>query len=82
LVRCEGTDNKPSPLIARAYRKDCFLSTTTLEKNISTVPSTGSSVPVLNEKSGLVLQSVDGSSVGSTLKFGQPFAISTFDKSV
>jgi len=69
-------------LIAKAYRKDCFLSTATLEKNIPTIAAAGISVPALNEKTGFVLQSVDGSPIGSTLKFGQPFAISTFDKSV
>lgn len=56
LVRCEGTDNKPKSFIAKAYRKDCYLSTDTLMKDVHTVSATGVSVPELNEKTGLVLQ--------------------------
>jgi hypothetical protein len=56
LIRCEGTDNKPSSLIAKAYRKDCFLSTMPLVRGVPTVSATGVAVPELNERTGLVLQ--------------------------
>ena len=56
LVRCEGTDNKPSSLIAKAYRKDCYLSTLPLVRDVPTVGATGVSFPELNERTGLVLQ--------------------------
>lgn len=82
MLRCEGTNNKPSPLIAKAYRNDCYISTGPLTRDVTSVAATGASVPALNEKTGLILQSVDGSPAGSSIKFGQPFAISTFDKSV
>lgn len=82
MLRCEGTNNKPSPLIAKAYRNDCFISTGPLLKDATTVAAAGVTVPALNERTGLVVQSVDGSPAGSSIKFGQPFALSTYDKSV
>lgn len=82
FIRCEGTYNKPVSTIAKASREDCFLSATQLGNESNTALATGISMPVLNDKTALVMQSVDGTLNGNTVRFGQPFTISTYDKSL
>lgn len=82
LIRCEGTVNKPAKLIAKAERADCFLSTTQILEGSNTALATGIPHPVLSDKTALIMQSVDGTLDGNSVKFGQPFAISTYDKSL
>lgn len=82
LVRCEGTENKPSLLIAKAARSDCFLAAPQLGPNDISGAANGLPHPILNDKTALVIQSVDGTLNGNTVKFGQPFTISTADKSL
>lgn len=57
LVRCEGTENKPSLLIAKAARADCFLAAPQLNgpNEVSGVAS-GLPHPILNDKTALVIQ--------------------------
>lgn len=82
LIRCEGTENKPIKPIAKANRTDCYLSTTEILQDSNTAMAAGISHPVLSEKTALVIQSVDGTLCGNAVKFGQPFTISTIDKSL
>ena len=82
MIKCDGNLNQDSPLIAKAYRKDCHLSCSALLKNNNSVPASGTPSPVINEKTSFMIQSVDGSPMGTPLRFGQAFAISTVDKSV
>ena len=82
MLRCEGTQNKPSELIAKAYRNDCYISANSLIKDARSITAIGLSDPVLNSRTALIIQSVDSSPIGTSIKFGQPFALSTYDKSV
>lgn len=82
LIRCEGTESKPSPLIAKAPRSDCFLSAPQLGLQDNSGIACGNPNPILTDKTALVIQSVDGTINGNSVKFGQPFAISTSDKSL
>lgn len=82
FVRCEGTVGKPRSLIAKADREDCYLSATQLGAEANHACATGIPVPALNDKTALVIQSVDGTLTGNAVKFGQPFTISTIDKSL
>lgn len=81
FVRCEGTANKSRPLIAKNDRTDCFLSTSQTCGG-HTAQACGVSVPALNDKTALTIQSVDGTLLGNSIKFGQPFTICTTDKSL
>ena len=82
MVRCEGTENKPSLHIAKAARADCFLAAPQLGARDTSGVASGLAHPILNDKTALVIQSVDGTLNGNSVKFGQPFTISTADKSV
>lgn len=82
FIRCEGTYNKPSSLIAKANREDCFLSTAQLGHGEDKTMACGVPHAILNDKTALVIHSVDGTLNGNSLKFGQPFTISTIDKSL
>jgi hypothetical protein len=82
MIKCEGTYNKPSLTIAKANRQDCYISTAVSYSTEPSIPATGIPHPIISDKTALILQSVDGTLLGNTIKFGQPFAISTFDNSV
>ncbi len=75
LLKCDGTSNQPSSLVAKANRKDCFVSANGTQAQ-------GITSPVVNLNTALIVRSVDGSAEGSAIKYGQAFALSTLDGNV
>lgn len=74
-LKCDGTQDQQASLIAKAYRKDCYLS-------INGLACSGTSAPIINSTTALVIRSVDGSAPGTPISFGQPFAITNYDGSL
>lgn len=72
MLRCDGTQDQPASLLPKAYRNDCNIVSSGLN-------CLGSALSAINSGSALVVKSVDGSSPGTPLTFGQAFAITTLD---
>ena len=69
--------------IAKNARKDCYLSgnfNNAGQEN--TLPVNGSYSEVTTPTNTFVIRSVDGSNDGTVVRFGQAFALSSFDKRV
>lgn len=80
ILKCDGASSQNS-LIAKANRKDCYLSAGSIDTGSNTTSALGSPNGCLIPNTVLVVRSVDGSLLGKPLKYGQPFALSTFDGS-
>ncbi|CAF0724312.1 unnamed protein product [Brachionus calyciflorus] len=70
MLKCDGNVNSASPLLPKAYRNDCFI-----VENVGAAGGISSQVPTTI--SAFIVKSVDGSPLGSSIKFGQPFIITT-----
>jgi hypothetical protein len=69
--------------IAKATRKDCYLTGNfTGAGQENTLSSNGTAIGEINPKTAFIIRSVDGSTDGTVVRFGQPFALSSFCKRV
>lgn len=80
-IRCDGTNPTKMQYIAKATRKDCYLTGNfTGAGQENTLSSNGTTNGEINPKTAFIIRSVDGSTDGTVVRFGQPFALSSFCK--
>ena len=69
--------------IAKATRKDCYLTGNfTGAGQENTITSNGTANGELNPKTAFIIRSVDGSTDGTVVRFGQAFSLSSIDNRV
>ena len=82
-IRCDGSNPTKMQYIAKATRKDCYLTGNfTSADQENTLPSNGTANGEINPKTSFIIRSVDGSTDGTVVRFGQPFALSSVCKRV
>jgi len=79
-LRCDGSNPMKVSSIAKPARKDCYITGDFVRSTGQDYIATGGSAyDQISPKTVFVIRSVDGTADGSVLKFGQPFALSSYD---